>query len=246
MTTRDQRNSLISPEDVGGTFSGDAIARLATAAGIGAAEVQSFGIGLVNAVRTYLHNAQGLHAGEIRDAIEELSNFSMEALSGNPDAIEKAAKALADLPDDAREVLEINAVAGRNHVPNSEEICDPKRGHESLLLLSGLCVSGAEFKPGRLRPGGKQSRPTFKEKFAGPSVRRGRPKNTNELILTASLAPLYLRKTGRIPQRPERWNEEEDYSPFVSLLEEVLILVGANSCSADDLVRQHKKLQEAE
>jgi hypothetical protein len=246
MTTRDQRSRLLSLEDVDIAFTGEVINQLAQFAGLRRTEVPSFGVGLINAVRTYLQNAQRLQAGEINSAIEELYKLATKALNGTPGAIDKVVKALAELPEDALEILNINAEAGGKFTPSPEEILDPQRGYDSLALLSGICVAGAEFKPGRLRPGGKQSRPTLKENYVGPPVRRGRPKNTNELILTASLAQLYFRKTGLIPQRPDRWNEEEDYSPFVSLVEEVLILVGVESCSADDLVRLHKKLQECE
>ena len=241
MASRRQRERLPEPGQVEQIFSNFVVSRIAQRAGVKETAITQFGDDLRRAVENYLRDARRLDAGEIREALENLSRKVEAALKGRPGAIEEAAGALATLPADARAFLDRLALGTGEDVPASSDLLDRGRGRQALLSLDGLCVREAKIAPGRDRPGGKQSRPIIKKVVTGPPVKRRRSSNISELMLCFSLGSIFWEATGRLPfrgfDRPEG-RGAFDRGEFVRFVQDVLNGIG-HGFGADDLVQDY-------
>lgn len=236
MTTRGQRSRLIAPDTVDRIFDSAVILRIARCAKIPAdADIATFGCSVRGAAREYLSNATAPHPGEHREALEELAHHVRLALDGDPSAPHRVVDALESLHPETQRLLDQRTPLDRE-VPTREELLDPDDGREALILLSGLCHRSGTWKPGRMRPGGKQSRPTLQADVIGPHLRRGRPSDVPEFILCSRLGGAYCKATGRI--LPRRSNSN-DPGPFARLVHEVLCLLGASNVNAIELVNRY-------
>jgi len=236
VTTRAQRDRLIADADVDSKFDTAAIARLAQTAKLSPdADLGRFGNSVRAAVWSYLDEARRPHPGEIREEIERLHDWALKALKRNASpkesatALEAIRRALTNLSPEAGEHLH----TPHRPLPGPADFDDPEKCPQALRHLLGLTVRGAEWKPGRKRPGGKQSRPVLTRIPGGPRPPRGRPKNSAEVMLCFALEVAYRKVTGR---RAPRSAHDDLRGPFVNLLGEVLELCGLDDVSPVEVV----------
>ena len=252
MTTRRQQAQLISPDDVDRVFDDATIRCLARLAKLPAScDLEAFGRSVLAGVRQYLIDAMAPQPGEQRKEINALARQVWRARAGNPDALGAVVEALERLHPKTREFLDYSVGPYRN-LPAREELLHPVHGRKALSLLLGLLHTGAHWKDGRKRPGGKRSRPTLHPDPRVPRARRGRPPDTNEFFLCNYLAIAYFKAARRFPPRqvapyppgrdtglqalPERLHLS---GPFARLLREVLDLLGAENVSSVELINKH-------
>ena len=218
MTTRDQRVRLLSPGEIDRVFDAGTIENLARVARIPrSADLEVFGNSVREALRQYLTSAAAPHPSEYRQEIQGLATAVRRALDGEPAALQTAADLLDGLSLETRDFLQNFGPTHR--LPTSSDLRHPENGTWALKLLSGQLHQGSEPKPGRGRPGGKRSRPTLRSRLAYPPVKRGRPKNAEEIVLCAYLANAYSQATGKgVP----RHTDPRKPGPFARLVSEVL------------------------
>ena len=95
--------------------------------------------------------------GEIGRALNQLHNRLMAAI--RLDDRERAATALEQMPESVLVYLQ-HRFPGQ--IPLPDDIRGSLRGIDLAKASLGFCVAGAEIVPGRLRPSGRQSRPTLR------------------------------------------------------------------------------------
>ncbi len=198
-------------------------------------DLEAFARSVRGAALLYLADARNPHAGEHREAVERLAKQIRRALDGRPDATQAVADVLNALHPVTRQLLDEWAAPYRK-VPTRDELLHPDHGRDSLALLYGLCHLGAEWVPGRKRPGGKQSRPTLRGQVIGPRVRRRRPPNYAEFLLCTRLGIIYYEATTKPPPRRA---DARNPGPFVRLVDGVLKLLGAPGVNAAELVEAY-------
>ena len=237
MTTRKQRARLILPNEIERSFDEAAIQCLAEAAKLPqGTDLERFGRSIRAAVHQYLIDAAIPQPGEIRMEIEQLASTVQHALNGEPGRLEAAVAALEALPPATRKTFEEHSHP--RSVPSARDLRDSVYGRTALSLLFGLCHRGAEWEMGRKRPSGKRSRPHLQPRLAGPRVQRGRPSNRAEFMLCNRLAGTYWRATGRSP--PHRVDMRKP-GPFLRLVQEVLVRIGASHINAAELIDPRRK-----
>lgn len=241
MTTRSQKSRLITPDDVDRIFDSAEVRNLAEIAKLPAgANLKSFGRSIQYAARQYLEDEASPSPKERRETFKTLAKLAHEALKGDPDEPPwMVALMLAQLQPATRQALDDYSYP--RNVPTPDELMHPVNGRKALGLLYGLLHRGAQWKPGRKRPGGKQSRDTLQGVVVGQRARRGRPRDTPEFMLCSSLAITYFKATNkRPPQRVAIVGTRQLASPFGRLVHEVFALLGAN-VSAVEIIRRYGK-----
>lgn len=123
-------------------------------------------------------------------------------------------------------------------IPTVADLRDPERRWRAMSDLYALATAGAVVREGRLRPGGKRSRPTVDVRVNAPPSAAHRPKDLPEAILCATLGEAYWSCTGRLPKRRSVDIHVDRHGPFIDLLKAVLLLCGSKA-SADDLGRRY-------
>ncbi len=116
------------------------------------------------------------------------------------------------------------------------ELRDPMQGRARLNDLYALLHRGAEWKKGRKRPGGKQSKCQFVRLIAEPPVTQRARRNDAEFLLCTRLAAAYWKATGRMPPRDVNRNSP---GPFARLLGQTLRLLGNPSVNSVKLARSY-------
>lgn len=242
MTTPSLRSRLITPDDVDHIFDSAAVRRLAEIAKLPAgANLNSFGISIQNAARQYLDDAATPSPKEHRENIKALAKLVREAIKGDPDGppwlVALLIGMLGQLEPATRHVLD--ECAYPRNVPTADELMHPEHGRKALRLLYGLLHKGAKWKPGRKRPGGKQSHDTLQGEVVGPRVERGRPSNTPEFMLCTWLGITYFKATEKQPPlRVAKVSSRQIASPFGRLVHEVFVLLGTDA-SAVKIIRKY-------
>ena len=222
MVTRQQRKRLPEPSEIERLFDAIAIDRLSTEAKIPAVARRRFGVAIRKAVYDYLAEAQRPTLAQIRGAIAALGKDLRAALDDRRGGLEKAISQLDALPQEARAVL-----VPQSEIPAPADLLDPENGREALKRLYGLCAAGATVK--------KSSRRYIHVRYVGPRA-PGRPTDYAEMVLVSALGDAYWEATGK---PPERWPKEIDRGPFVTLVSQVLDLLGIENDSDPDLARRY-------
>lgn len=199
MTKRSQKSRLITPGDVVRIFDSAEVQHLAEIANLPAgANLNSFGRSIQYAARQYLEDDASPSPKDHQETFKTLAKLAHETLKGDPNEPPwMVALMLAQLQPATRQVLD-NCSYPRK-VPSPNELMHPINGRKALGLLYGLLHVGAEWKPGRKRSDGKQSRDTLQGKVIGPRARRGRPRDTNEFMLCSWLGIAYFKATNKTP-----------------------------------------------
>lgn len=218
----------VRPEDIDDLFDADTLHGFCGNAKVPDAKCDEFGVAVREAARNYLIEKARPKPEDIRIQIEGLGKKVGRSLEGRPGALTQTINTLKVLTREARAVLEYNA--HQTKVPDEVDLLDPEHGREALNSLYGLCGRGLAIRPGRKRPGGKQSRPTIEPRFAGPKLKRGRRKYYEKGILVARLGYAYEVATGK---PPSRWPSKLDRGPFINLVGTVLNILGEGMKDGD-------------
>ena len=235
MATRKLRAKLIPADAVDDRFDARAIENLARDAKLPAdADLDYFSCAVRSAVQDYLADVRRPLPSEVRDAIEHLGKRLRRALRAGLDGLDMARDAWAGLPPAAHDYLEANMPESRLPLPTPDDLLDPQRGPALVRLLYGICYRGAAWKEGRLRPGGKQSRPRLVPEVTSPLVRPGHPRNDAEFMLGTRLAIIYFKMTGKRAPRTARHGK---LGPFACLISQVFDLLGSDDILNVDAVR---------
>jgi hypothetical protein len=144
--------------------------------------------------------------------------------------------AIACLSNRDRRLLEDRAVwlTHRYRLPRPELPRDPDR-------LMALLRHGGRMVPGRRRPGGKRSRPTFVPALWAPRVARGRPRNEAGRELVVWLGIAYFEATGRYPPRSACHSKP---GPFVRFVRGCLDRLDARHVDAVEVVNRVGRLRQ--
>lgn len=234
MTTHGRYTGVIIASDVDRVLDTDNVARLAKEAKLlQTADLKRFRDFLKSAIHGFLTDTgidRPLPDNVIRRQIANLNRWTRAFRKGEG-GIGVVKGALNQLSPEAREYL-----YSPNHpIPDATDLDDPARRDAALRRLAGLTVRGAEWKPGRKRRGGKQSRDTLTQKLKGPPAVRGRPPNRAGLLLCKTLAAAYAELSGRpLPRSVHHANP----GPFVRLVKGVLSLAGAQDVDEVELVKR--------
>ncbi len=231
MTTHDRHTCLITASEVDRVLDADNVACLAKEAKLlQTADLKRFRGFLKSAIHGFLIDIDRPLPAAVRREIAEL-NRRTRAVGKDDAGIGDLKGVLKQLSPEAREHL-----YSPNHpIPDATDLDDPARRDAVLHRLAGLTVRGAEWKPGRMRRGGKRSRDTLTRRLEGPPAVRGRPPNRAGLLLCKTLAAAYAELSGRpLPRSVHHLNP----GPFVRLVKGVLRLAGAPDVDEVELVKR--------
>jgi len=189
----------IDPNMVERRLSHDILDHIAALIEVPPDKLAGFRQSVLAAASTYAEETARPTAQDIGWEIKRLYRAAGKALRATPqtahDCAEEVATRLERLTPEARRFLEFGRAA-----PTPAEVRNQATRAESLRLVHGLCVTGAEWKQGRSRPSGKRSRPSLQPRFVGPKPpRRGRPTTDPAYSLCTSLAGAFHKATGRWP-----------------------------------------------
>ena len=129
------------------------------------------------------------------EAIENLHGAVKKALEDieNEIKVRTVIWHIKNLPDGALQLVQ----EGCNDIPSEEKILDQKTKPKALELLFGMTSEGSLIKPGRKRPGGKQSRRFLQTQLKKFNKGKGQPKKIREMLLIGGLMEAYKTATNR-------------------------------------------------
>lgn len=164
------------------------------------------------------------------DLLKSLYCLVLKAICSNDERDRiSAIEAYRVLPADVRAAL-----SGSRHPPLHDEI----RTSGDLRRLCGFIVAGQYLKPGRKRPGGKQSRPAVVTLFRIRSP-RGRPRREREKeLLEYWLRPIWHEATDKASPRQV---DDRSNLPYQAWLKAVFQALGVRSIDIRDLVSPSRK-----
>jgi hypothetical protein len=233
MTTRVQRERLISLDRIDAAFDNDFVAETWCNAYPEQALPADFPSHVRSSARAYLELASITSKGELSLALKRLHDCLIPAIETRDR--ERAARALEQTPENVVSELR-RRFPGK--VPSPEDIRQPSLSFECAKVLLGSCVRGAEIVPGRRRPGGRQSRPTLKI-IPLYKQRRGRPPQEAEMMLVRSLGEYFYNRDKKFPGLLSHGGGfAPDAGPFARLVAAVLVRCGANSVNPIKLVQR--------
>jgi hypothetical protein len=222
--------------DIDQRFDERTIAQLAVAARLRpTADLVKFGESVRTAARLYLVE-QARDPRRVRRELSDLYRVADRVMAGKlePNTLETA---LAELSARARQLLEDRAlVLARlplGHLPRPRLPSAPDQ-------LMTLLRYGGRMQPGRLRQGGKLSRPVFVPLLWAPIVGSGRPRNeaARELVLWLSIA--FLEAGGR---PPPRMADSRKLGPFARLVRGCLDRLDARWVDAGEVISAMGRLR---
>jgi hypothetical protein len=132
----------------------------------------------------------------------------------------------------------------RIELPTPDALCNPERREAACEAIARLCQFGGESVPGRRRPGGKQSRPTWRPLMYAPKPQRNFPKRDAERNFVMWLSMAWLEATGSAPTPTARYGNE---GPFARFARECLRLIGAPHADVSERLNElHRRRREME
>jgi hypothetical protein len=197
------------------------------------------------AIRAYQTSAPPSHvaARADRDAMLVLWRFTIKVSAGRLKYAQALADAFERLSEDARCSVVARGSRLRRRVPTASELRNPVTATAAAERLRSLIQTGAAWKKGRRRAGGKQSQPTIDPSLYAPAVPPNRPPNEASRNLVLQLADAYQEATGREPPYTARRAFPSDPDlpparpgPFARLVKAVLKLVGTPGVDEVELV----------
>ena len=197
-----------------------------------AADLNALGIGTREAVRIFAREARIPNANELHDRVSKLHNLADRKL------FEPLSAALEKLSPEARELL--NSCRGSKcRLPSPEALTDVEQREAACGAVAALCQYGGRFILGRLRPGGKRSRPTFQPLLYAPKPRRHFAKRAAERNFVMWLQIAWLEATGKMPPRTARNPDvSRALGPFARFAKECLKLAGAGHANVVELINE--------
>jgi len=143
----------------------------------------------------------------IRNAIEGLRSYAKKVADGQKKYLPMLAERLGELPERARQLLVDRAelLSRRRQLripvqlPTRAEVENPSSMVAAAKRILILTQIGGVLKKGRLRPGGKRSRPTVEPVLYAPAPRQSRPRNEAARNLVMSLALAWTEASGDEP-----------------------------------------------
>jgi hypothetical protein len=224
--TKSQTRTVIAEQNVDLIFDDTRIRALAIDHKLPtAADLNVLGIGTREAVRIFAREVRIQNANELHDEVSKLHNLANRKL------FEPLSAALEKLSPEARELL--------NSLPSPDALRDVEQREAACEAVAALCRYGGRFIPGRLRPGGKRSCPTFQPFLYAPTPRRHFAKRGAERNFVMWLQIAWLEATGKMPPRTARNpDRSRALGPFARFAKECLKLAGAGHANVVELINE--------
>jgi hypothetical protein len=189
--TKSQTRTIIAEQNVDLIFDDTRIRALAVDHKVPtAADLNALGIGIREAVQIFAREARIPNANELHDQVSKLHNLADRKL------FEPLSAALEKLSPEVRELL--NSCRGSKcRLPSPDALRDVEQREAACEAVAALCRYGGRFILGRVRPGGKRSRPSFQPLLSAPKPRRHFAKRAAERNFVMWLQIAWLEATGK-------------------------------------------------
>ena len=232
---------LRGPKDVDRVFSDDTIEKLVRDAKLRLlpnTDLNRLCRQICSAVSDYLRDSDQLTGPvEIRRTLSGIARLLKAAKEGNQVAATKAAKHIEECQHLTNGLLD--RLVWPRRLPSVDGLRDPSTARKTAKAIYPLLLRGADWKPGRNRPGGKRSRPTLVPILNAPVPGRGRPpRHPAELLLLMRLDAIYWKATGK---KPPRDAHSQKPGPFPRFVEAVFKLAGETHVDVCELIRERAK-----
>jgi hypothetical protein len=124
-------------------------------------------------------------------------------------------------------------------LPPPAALRDISSREAACAAIVTLSQFGGGFVPGRIRPSGKRSRPSWRPLVYAPSPRRNFQRRNAERDFVIWLSIAWLEATGRPPSRTARHPDaSRRLGPFATLVHKCLRLVGAPDADVVELINE--------
>jgi hypothetical protein len=197
-----------------------------------------FGEGVREAARIFAGDAHEPDVNQVHDEIDALWKAVNPA---KPPQWEAMASAFEALSPRTRDLL---ADRGSRpsvalSLPTPESVRDPEQREALREIIARLCSMGRERVKGRIRPGGKQSHPTWRSVLYAPDKQKNFPKRKAERDLVMWLQIAWLDAVGEKPAQTARHADSgRKLGPFARMAKECLHLVGALDADVVELINE--------
>jgi len=239
MSTTKRARTIFGVDDVPSVFDADCIEKLARLGQLPVtADKFRFGEGVREAARIFAGDAREPNVNQVHDEIDALWKAVNPAKPPQWEAMASAREALSPR---ARDLL---ADRGSRHsvalvLPTPESVRDPEQREASREIIARLCSMGREKVEGRIRRGGKQSRPTWRSVLYAPEKQTSFPKQKAERDLVMWLQIAWLDAVGEKPAQTARHaDSRRKLGPFARMAHECLRLVGASDADVAELIKE--------
>jgi hypothetical protein len=239
MPTSKQARKIIAADEVSRVFHADCIEELARLCQLPiTADKSRFGEGVREAARILAQDARKPKVNQVHDEIAALWKAVDPA---KPPQWEAMAIALRALSPRTREMLADRGrwphVAGS--LPTPESVRDPKRREAAREVIARLCSMGGKEVEGRLRPGGKRSRQTWRPVLYAPDKQARFDKRKAERDFVMWLQIAWCEAVGEKPAQTARHaDSSRKLGPFARMARECLRLVGASDADVVELIKE--------
>jgi hypothetical protein len=216
-----KRKDPIAAEQVDLVFNDKFIRRLAKDLPPGA-DQGVFGKAIREAARIYVHEARLPNANMLNDEIAGLYHAAKRRLH------DELADRIKGLSKQASDMLTERGYRIGVQLPPDEALSDLERREDVCRAILSLCIVGAHNVKGRRRPGGKQSRPTWRPLLHAPNKRPHFPRRDGERNFVMWLQVAWVEATGAAPSHTARHkNARRNIGPLAAIAGECLRLLGA-------------------
>jgi hypothetical protein len=224
----------IAIERIDLVFNDECIERLTQDLPAGA-DQEVFGRGVREAASIYARDARLPNANMLNDEIAGLYHAAERQLY-----VELADRIGCErLSEQARDMLTERGSRIGVELPRQKALSDPERREDACRAILSLCWVGADKVKGRRRPGGKQSRPTWRPLLHAPGKRRHFPRRDAERNFVMWLRVAWVEATGNAPSHTARHKDPgRGLGPFGRIAKECLRLVGAPHADVVELINE--------
>jgi hypothetical protein len=200
----------IAAEDIDRVFNDNFIESLASELPAGA-DLKVFGRGVWEAAHIYAREARLPNANMLSDEIAGLYYAAdRQKYDQLADRIKGLSKQASSLLTDRGNHLGID-------LPPHEALSDPELREDACQTILILCTVGADKVKGRRRPGGKQSRPTWRWLLHAPNKQRHFPRRDAERNFVMWLGVAWMEATGKPPPRWARHGRNRNVRRFAGI-----------------------------
>jgi hypothetical protein len=232
---------IIAAEQITDKFNDAKLAQLAKIAKLpDGADMAAWAEGIREAARIFVRDAGLPGRNELHDEIGTLYKAAADY------QYEKVATLMQSLSARSRDALTnrgaLPSVA--TELPAHDTLRAPAQRDAACETIARLCQFGGKYVPGRRRPLGKQSRPTWSPLLSAPDKQANFAKRAAERTFVINLRIAWLQATG---EPPSRTAHHDNHGPFAKFVRECLDLVGAKDASPVDLInevdRRHREME---
>jgi hypothetical protein len=219
-----------------------AIAELANIISAPASAFPRFADNMRETERAFAHAVTKANVRAIREHAKRLWRLC-EAVEqrGGDQAADALACALETLSAEVKSTL-LYARAEDVSLPLPSAIRNRSTRAGAVVQLRRAVSVGGQMVAGRKRPGGKQSKPTFRPELWVPTSPQGKPKDMAQRELIQNLALAYAEATGRETPRTVNY-EPTQRGPFSTYVHRFFALLGESTGNVTDLINQRGQLR---